>query len=311
MKTKSWFALALVFALIFHAITPAAYAATNVAAQENAAGVYGDYAVYTSTDEDRITCISIDTTTGLVSFSTINLHDPDYVFEYLFTVDFNEIDTSLPTYWQNLIAYCNAHSSDWKTIYIPNAIVASNNPSRATTPTNEDPEQHFMSTLIEWVGSSAYSGQLVATGYRGNTILHLYEDLALYVTKSQVHYITIGISVASFVASIAIGLSNPVIGALIASVSLLVGGSFIPAGTRLSEYSLEAHWTRYVKRMDSNVWLNSTMLHHKYVGFVSEESGTPFVDEASLTVYCGQTESYFYDAEAQFTDAYAYYLAMQ
>lgn len=309
--------LFLILSIFVHLSSPIVKATENNPNETINTTVSEDVAVYSYACTDYFYCICLDTSTANGSFAVTYSDDPEYIFEYIFTVPLDSVNTSSDTFWNDLAAECFSNSFSWKSIYLPTSITVSDNSANTAQTYSVDP---YLSRLAQKaqdaIGIAPYTGRVVATSYQGSLIFHVYEDLTYYGHKVRTITLADGMSVASLITGI-LTLFFPtemvVLSRLVSVISLGFGAGslFISAGTTISGYYAYAKWERYVKRRDSSVWLTeSTQRFINYIAFVNPDTGFCEIDEDSEKESYAPSQTYFENTTALLNKGYAYYLTL-
>ena len=211
------------------------------------------------------------------------------MYDYPFTLDSNEIDTSSSVFWSDLIATCFSQSSQWTTFYLPNTIscLLDNTPSTRSTPM-----EYFNDWLYNKFGPQRTNSN---AGYymKQSQLFVLYETVSYQSTLSSSYKVNQAISVAGFVTAI-LGL---VASAGVISVIGAVAGTagLIAAGTKINEYTLSIGMIKQVTVQGGSIIHASATKAIHYTGYANPDTGYSAVDEGSEISSYYPTEELFED----------------
>ena len=77
-------------------------------------------------------CAVLDVSSSTGCFSIVYSENPDYAFEYYFSIENEELDLNSSILWQGIVSDCLANSSKWSSVHIPTvATVSNSSPTRA------------------------------------------------------------------------------------------------------------------------------------------------------------------------------------
>lgn len=267
---------------LVYAASPEAEALSNVIIEDS-------YAMYIMEDSTLKYTLYLDTETAIGSFAVVYKSNPDYLYDYLFTLAAEEIDTSSSVFWNNLISECFVQSSQWVTIYIPTAITQQNDYSRAA------PENYFNEWLYDKYGST-HTASVMGYYIRQSQLFVIKEDLNYHVGISATYVVGYTLTVAGFITTFLGKTVAPPIVSIIGKIATV--GGLILAGTQIREYVLSISYIRraYVQG-GSIVHASATKAIH-YTGYANPDTGYADVDESSMVFSCYPTNELFENVDA-------------
>ena len=108
------------------------------------------------------------------------------------------------------------------------------------------------------------------------------------------------------VAALITGVLKMPITSTLLSIFSLACGLTIPAETEIGSHNVCVITQRYVKRMESSIWLNSTCCVKYFDGYAIANLDYYAIDTGSESISYTHSETYFNDKNAQIDDAYYY-----
>lgn len=301
-KIISFFLLTVI---VISFASPVASASELPASERDNLQISDGYALYSGTEGDFIYHIYLNTNLGNGNISVQPQSNTDYIYEYYFTYPVNQVYVSSDSFWNILKDDCFSHQSEWTSIFLPHAVQKISEPMTRSAP-NYDSE---MASYLRNLYGNPYSGALVQTKNKNGINFSLYEDMTHSVGQMNGYIITESLSVVSFISGY-LGYT-PVV-AMIEFFTLLFKADTIPQDTSVYQYYLQSQWYKYVKKQNSSYILNQafkTITHYAYSAKIQNSVNTgweiyPNHTRTSFSV----SETYYNDSNAQFNDAYTYYI---
>ncbi len=307
---QRFLSVVLCLTMLLSFTTPLAYATEAESIAPGVITSYENYFVYSCENAHYKYCAFLDISTGMGSFSIEYANNPDYVFEYYFSLDVNTLAPNSSVFWENLVTDCLANQTSWTEIYIPTAVTVIEGTESEIMPLAL--EDSVADDMIDWLRTqngniAAYTGNAQANTNMGGINLILYENLTYQAGINNTYVVTTTMSIASFIIGY---LGQPVVAGFINFFAFLIGGDDIPANTKIREYTMSTRWDRYVKRVSSDTWLNHTQKLLTYEAYYVIQDNVWDVYDSSRSLIYSRSEAYFYSPSSQFTDAYNYYLTL-
>lgn len=308
MKTRRIISLLISIAIIFSISSLPVVYASEISTHEVGNTVFaGDIAVYYFQNPSYFYCIYLNTITRQASFAIAYSNNEDSVFEYTLTINPQELDANSIEFWQETVSYCMEHSDSWSEIYLPDAVIITETPSNnLMSRTTNSVETGFKEELTNIFGTEEYTGKALATSYHNGTVFQVYEDMEYFIAEKAVFYIPKALSIAAFITGI---LKKRVASGILTALSFFAD-EIIPAETEIGSHYVGVMWTRYVKRLDSSVWLTNCMYSQTYDGYAVEVEDHYGVDMDSLSESYSPSQEYFEDLYGQLNEGIAYYLTL-
>ena len=308
MKTKKIISLLISIAIIFSISTLPVVHASEISTYEVGNTVFaGNIAVYYFQNPSYFYCIYLNTITRQASFAIAYSNYQDSVYEYNLTIDPEDLDANSIEFWQEIVSYCIKRSDSWSEIYLPDAVIITESPSNnLMSTTTSSVETGFKEELTKIFGTEEYIGKALATSYHNGTVFQVYEDMEYYVSEKAVFYIPKALSVAAFITGV---LKKPVASGILTALSFFAD-AIIPEKTEIGSHYVGVMWSRYVKRLDSSVWLTNCMYSQTYDGYAVEVNDDYGVDIDSMSVSYSPSQKYFEDLYGQLNEGIAYYLTL-
>ena len=291
----------LCFVFLVNLFSPIALASENNAFPEMYITAIDDYANCFYQSDAYIASAVIETNTGYGCFAILYNDSAEYIYEYYFTLAPNEIYIKSSSFWNSLLSQCMSNQEQWRELYKP-VIVYSNTANVSRSTRSSDITTKFAPALEEQLDTTEYSGRIIHTDSRDRYLFHIYENVEFNAVEKELYFIPNAMSVAAFITSV---LQMKVTSTLL-SVFSFVYGLTIPAETEIGSHNVCAITQRYVKRMDSSIWLNSTCRVVYYDGYAIANLDYYAIDTGSESVTYTHSEAYFNDKNAQIDDAYYY-----
>lgn len=260
-----------------------------------------NYAMYQQEDSEHSFTIYLNTETFNGSFAVIYSNNPEYMYDYLFTLDTDEIDTSSSSFWDNLISDCFAQSSQWTTIYLPYALTYQTEYSAISRTT---PETYFTDWLYDKYGAQRTNN---VAGYymRNSQLFVVYESVSYQVNLASSYRVNQAISVAGFITGI-LGLVAKV--GIVSVIGAIAGvAGVIASGTHIDEYHLSVGMSKQVTVQGGSIVHASASKCIHYNGYANPDTGASGVDESSAIISYYPTEDLFEDHNALVDTAWEHF----
>ena len=291
----------LCLVLFVNLFSPLAFASENqelpelyIATTENYANCFYQSDTYTAN-------ALIDMNTGDGCFAISYSNSTEYIYEYYFSVTPSEAHTDSSTFWNSLLSRCMSSQKYWRELYKP-TIIYSISTGNTRSSQSSDIVTKFSPALENQLNITEYTGRIIHTDSRNRYLFHIHEDVEFNAVENHNYFIADAMSFAALIAGV---FMKPVTAALL---SLFVDklGTTIAAGSEVGTHTVCAIIQRYVKRMDSSIWLNSTCRVISYEGYAISNLNFYEIDPDTESTLYTHSESYFYDKDAQIDDGYYY-----
>ncbi|MBQ7415423.1 MAG: hypothetical protein IJW14_00115 [Oscillospiraceae bacterium] len=304
MRVKKAVSLFLSLVILVNLIPPAVYASDNNSSfsANEVITTSGQHTVYYCKTSSYLSNIYLDTLSGNGCFAIQYTNTDTYIYEYYFNIDSKKISVSSPSFWRDLFSNCVDSRDLWDKIHCPSTIIHTEPASSARLLTTDDLEAEFTPALEEALGLSEYTGRIIHTDSRDRYIFHIHEDVDFVVVEKDLYFIANTISVASLITGL---FGMPITSTLLAALGLACGAT-VPAETEVGSHFVGANIERYVKRMDSSIWLNTTCCSISFDGYAVSSTNHYGIDLGSKTTTYTHSEAYFNDKDAQIDDGYHY-----
>ena len=116
----------VVISILFSVLSPAAFAATpeDASTPTETIDLYinGSTYYYGAEDAEKRYAFQIDPAASTGYVVVIYLDNPDYMYEYYFTLPEWTTRVGSPEYWSSLLDLCLSNSDDWVETYIPSVV---------------------------------------------------------------------------------------------------------------------------------------------------------------------------------------------
>lgn len=284
MKKVKFLSLILTLVLAFNLTAPLAHSAGYTdgrTVQMNMPITNRNYTINGAETSDMRFNILIDSTTRTGQFALVYLDSPDYVYEFIFDLDFV---TSTHDF-SAIQSYCFSNEHQWRKIYLPNSVseVKFNENLQQTRATDSN-VIYFENWLINQFGNE-YSGNLLTTKTQNGTKMYLKSAFQVYAYKDKSYLIRNTMTIISFVTGV-LGLAA---GANAVSVIGLIAGAdgLLHMNQSIYEYKLRANWFKYATVVSGTGYpYGLTDKFTYYTGYVYTETGNSNVDsESAFTSY--------------------------
>lgn len=306
MKTRI-IAFLLCLVILFNISAHGVYAVSASTNESSNVVTIGSDVFLSGENSDCRYIFSLNTSTSNGIFSVLYFDNAEYVFEYYFSFNVDELNVNSSVFWANLAADCFANSNLWHSFYIPTTTIVATNSNEGIALLSSDT---YADQLVEWAeeefDTAPYTGKILATGYKGSLILQVKENYTYKAEPYSTITVQQAISAAGLMLSLYGAITNP---GLLSFLGLMASASgLIPAGSVVKTYYVYAQWDRYVTRKDSSVWLNTTQKYISYKAYVNCNTGSWEVDANTKTTQYSPSQSYFEDLYTQIDDGYDYYI---
>lgn len=302
MKFAKILSLLLCASILLNFSLPAAHASTFERIDVENVLVGDDLAAYVYENDAYRYSIVVSTATGNSSFAIMYFKNADYVYEYCFTLDTEDIFIDSAVFWDDLLSHCM--SASLTEIYLPTAVIRQENINNSvTTHATNSVESEFVALLEEYFETSEYTGKMIDSDVMAGMRFHVYEDLDFRVEKKDTQFLTTALSVASLITGI---LQLPITSGLLTALGI-AATYILPSGTEIGTHSIGASFLRYVKRADYSRWLNYSECYYSFNGYYISATDHCGIDWDSEEIEYSHSASYFNDTDQQLDDGYYYY----
>ena len=301
MKAIRRISIMLCFVFLVNLFSPIALASESNVFPEMYIATIADYANCFYQSDTYTANALIDMNTGDGCFAISYSNSNEYIYEYYFSVTLSEVHANASAFWNSLLSRCMSNQEQWRELYKP-TIISSTSVRNTRSSQSSDITSNFAPALENQLNITEYIGRIIHTDSRNRYLFHIHEDIEFNAVENNKYFIAETMSFATLIVGI---LLKPLTAALL---SLFVDalGSTIAAGTEVGTHTVCAIIQRYVKRMDSSIWLNSTCRVISYEGYAISNLNFYEIDPDTESTLYTHSESYFYDKDAQIDDGYYY-----
>ncbi|MBR5491255.1 MAG: hypothetical protein IKV79_08295 [Oscillospiraceae bacterium] len=299
MKRKV-ISIIVILTLLFGSFSANSYAYSGTENRDNVF-VNGNMAAYGIKDSEKLVNIIVNLSSKTVNFAVKYNSTPNYVYEYI--AELSELPANLHTIrgWDEIINICKNNRDNWKCICITDAVIVKDQNMDNSIARNATVDA-MLSSLMPTHGTP-FTGRFMRNGTFEGLNMTQYQSLEYYGYLSRSYYVAIAISVASLITGIWGLVVTP--GVLSFFGAILGAGGLISVGNTVYQYNLFVSQLRYVvvNNTVEKCWSEKLT---SYIGY-GFQSGSYYVDTATMAVSYTPSQSFFNDYQAQFQKAFNNY----
>ena len=309
MKKYKFFAAILSVALLINISSPCAQSINPDDAIISGELSNSNYAIYGLEDDTMRFNILIDTKENIGQFAIVYLEEPDYLYEFSFSLDdINSNDSKLV--WENIQSFCFENINAWSEVYVPSVVTivdtAEAPPVETNTASRSSQEVTYFENWLEGQYGDEYNRKLITAKQYNGLRMYLKEQHLVLAERDRTYLIAVSISVVGFITSI-LGLVAEA--TLVSALGAIAGtGGMFSAGESVHTYNLTAEWDRYAT-ITNEIGYPYGRAHKfiHYTGYHYTGTGTCNVDQASKTTVYQPSSTVYNSNDRIFEAAYDEY----